>query len=217
MVFVEVFIMRIVLLTMAMTLVTAQARAQLIHFTTIDGTNSGGASIPVPPVVRFSMGHLDIVHRIWQVFPDITAADSGQTLIATRESIGTFAWQQLNRLMSQGVSEMEQTEFVLIDVNGRGSGLANSCLFATGGTCNDLSVQPSWTPPNGIDLAGYHIDEFRLTVNSINFSSGGPPFTYFFDWTLELHGSAGQVPEPSMAQFALFTVLPFMFRYHTPA
>jgi hypothetical protein len=208
--------MRKVFLTLAITLVTAPLHAQLIHFTTIDGTNSGGASIPVPPIVRFSMGNLDIDQRIWQIFPDITAADSGETLIATRDSIGTFAWQQLNRLMSQGVSEMDQTEFVVIEVNGHGSGLANSCLFDTGGICNDLDVQPAWSPPNGIDLAGYHIDEFRLTVNSINFSSAGPPYTYFMDWTLGLHGSEGQVPEPSMTSLVLFAFLPFTLRYHTP-
>jgi hypothetical protein len=208
--------MRMVLLIITITLVAAQAHAQLIHFTTIDGTNSGGASIPVPPVVRFSMGNLDVNHRIWQIFPDITAADSGETLTATRDSIGTFAWQQLNRLMSQGLSEMDQVEFVVIDVNGRGTGLANSCLFVTGGTCNDFSVQPAWTPPNGIDLAGYHVDEFRLTVNSIDFSSGGPPYAYFIDWTLGLYGSPGQVPEPRMTSLVLLAFLPFMLRYHTP-
>jgi hypothetical protein len=48
--------MRIVILTLAISFIAAPLRAQLTHFTTIDGTNSGGASIPVPPIVRFSMG-----------------------------------------------------------------------------------------------------------------------------------------------------------------
>jgi hypothetical protein len=137
--------------------------------------------------------------------------------VATRDSIGKIAWQQINRLMSRGLPEIDQTAFVGIDVNGAGTALANELLFVTGGSRNFLFVDPVWTPPNGIDLAGYHVDEFRLTVNSIEFSSGGPPYTYFFDWTLELRGSAGQVPEPKTASFLIFAFHFLLVRYHTPA
>lgn len=203
------------LITLAALLMSATAQAELILFTSILNDQRGGSSsVPFPRSLSLGMTDTDFYNPI-PVFPSITVADIGQTIVADRSTIGTPGWQRINGLLSQG----DPNKAPSIDIRGGGRSIGKACLFKGIEPCNGYVVEPSWDPPNGIDLEGFHIDEFALTVNSLSFTGGNGTTTanaYSFNYTLRFYGSAGQVPEPST--LAIITVAcGFFVLHHTPA
>jgi len=204
-----------VLVALVLLVTPVTTSAELIHFTSIvNDERSGSSSIPFPRSVSLNMANPDSYVPI-EVYSDITELDVGQTIIADRSAIGTDGWQRINGLLSNGNPDTA----LLIEVRGGGRSIGKACLFLGNEPCNGYVTQPNWVPPNGIDLAGYHIDEFWLTVNSLSFSGGDGVATanaYTFNYTLRFYGSAGQVPEPSAVLLFAIAFCNFCLHHHTP-
>lgn len=176
-------------LVLAMFLTPLAASAQLIHFTTIHRTTPSAPPTPI----SWHMGAVDSgIH--FPFFAGVTASDIGQTLIATRATVGTEAWQRVNGVLSNGKPDGTGDALLILvlgPLGGGGAGVPKACMFGTGSCLSTFyTYDAPWDPPNEIDLGDHHIDEFRLTVHSLT-----PSFT----WSLEFHGTPGHVPEPGTA------------------
>ena len=184
-----------VVVALAIPLIPAGVAAQLIHFTTIHRTT---ATAPPAPIF-WHLGALDS-GITFPFFGGVDSSDVGQTLVATRATVGTEAWQRVNGVLSNGKPDgVSDALFIGVGgpLAGGGSTVPKGCMFGYTNPCQSTiyTYDSPWDPPNGIDLGDHHIDEFRLTVHSLSPS---------FSWSLEFHGSPGHVPEPSAA--ALFFV-----------
>ena len=140
---------------LAIVLVPAVAPADLIHFTTIhlDDPRIVGAR-------DIGLGTTSLDDS-YPAFVGITAADIGQTLVATRETIGTEGWQRINGVLSNGTTDEDGTAALTLWMDNGGSGIGKSCLFFSDVDCTDpvqrgiFTYDSPWAPPNGIDLGDH--------------------------------------------------------------